>query len=105
MLKKLYVEFICLMMNIGIRSPWGRCFTHKTWEKYKNSELFTLRAQEFGHLEAAKMFSYSEFKHFKTKVWDDKDFLNSIFPWPYKTLRELEGNDSFYKQVVKLEYP
>ncbi len=105
MLKKLYVNVICVCMTIVLTSPWGKCFTHKTWEKYRESDLFELRAKELGHLEAARMFSYNEFIYFRKKVWKDVKFLASIFPWPYTVLRELEEQDSLYKTVVTLQYP
>lgn len=93
------------LLEIWITSPWGKCFTHKTWEKYRESDLFKLRAKELGHLEAARMFSYNEFIYFRKKVWKDVKFLASIFPWPYTVLRELEEQDSLYKTVVTLQYP
>jgi hypothetical protein len=102
---KFYIKIVCMVMEICLNSPWGRCLTHKTFEVYKNSPLFEYRAHDFGPLEAARMLTYSEFKFFKSKVWGDKEFLASIFPWPYQTLKELEGTDYLYKREVKLQYP
>jgi hypothetical protein len=89
-LKNIIYKITYFMMNVVWLSPWGRAIIHKAVDLYLSSALFSERAKIFGKMEAAKMFSYREYKFFRDMAIRDILFLLSIFPNPYWSLRELE---------------
>jgi len=101
-LRDLYYSIILLGMNIVWLSPWGRAIIHKTVNLYLNSPLFSERAKIFGKIEAAKMFSYQEYRFFRQKVFVDLIFLLSLFPYPYFALRDLEEKNLPYCRYMKV---
>ncbi len=114
---KFWLTFVvCLPQMIGFivwnelrkqfyQTVWGIGIYHKTFERYKNSPLFSFRYKELGIQYAIEAFSMREFTFFRRQVWNDKPFLTELFWHPYETVGELLESDTYWKKVwsAKLE--
>lgn len=78
-------------------SPWGRAIMHEVWHRYKQTGIYTERVKYFGRIEAAKMFSMSEYRWFKFKCYKDEKFVNRWLYNPWGIITELRDEDSYLK--------
>jgi hypothetical protein len=83
--------------------PQYKAFVLATWFEYKHSELFRQRWLAFNQIEAAKLYRYTEHKHFQDKVLKNKDLMNKILWHPYTILNEATFWDRDLIGYVTLE--
>lgn len=95
------------ILNFFIRtfwkSKWGLAITLSTWEEYRNSPLFEERMKYFGSIEAAKLFSWSEFKFFKNKVLKNKERISEIIWFPGRIVKRVGDRDISIRKLVSFE--
>jgi hypothetical protein len=91
------------LLRMISKLPQYRAFILATWFEYKHSELFRQRWLAFNQIEAAKLYRFSEHKHFQTKVLDNKELMNQIIWQPYTILNEVTDWDKDLLGYVTLE--
>jgi hypothetical protein len=83
-------------------SWWGKAVIHASFDKYKESVLFQERTMYFGTIQAAKMFKWSEFKLFRSKVYKDSRLMFTILTKPVKMMKHFEEKSYALKSYVNL---
>lgn len=99
-MKKKIETFI---LYLASKLPQYKAFVVATWFEYKHSELFRQRWITFNQIEAAKLYRFTEHKHFQTKVLENKKLMKQIVYHPYTILNEVTDWDRDLLGYVILE--
>lgn len=89
-----------IKFSIFYWSPWGRAIVHEVWHRYKKTYMYTERVKYFGRIEAAKMFSISEYRWIKFKCYQDEKFVNRWLYNPWGIIAEISEEDSALKPLL-----
>lgn len=84
-------------------TPWGKALVQMSWEIYKESPLFQLRAESFGTLCAATLLTHDELRYFLDKTMKKNRFNLKLIFTPYSIFDTLKDKDRYLKSMVNLD--